>query len=298
MNDKAMMQTMPPFLRPRSRVMCLFALICVLSVALAPGIASAQSGAVGAPGNLTATPGVGVGLVYLEWEAPADAEYHFVAWLPVGASPGDAQIKPVGAGGQAAISGLTPDKAYYFTVIAGRWEWSPDDFGAKWSAWSSWAIAVPSSGSPDTDRAALVALYDATNGANWNNNERWLSNSPLAHWHGVVTDGNGRVTALYLGNNQLNGVMPAELGDLYKLQTLNIHDNPLTDKIPAELGRLSNLRDLNLDGNGLTGEIPAELGNLTNLENLNLERNRLSGGVLAELGNLANLRRLLSTVTS
>ena len=284
MNDKAMMQTMPPFLRQRSRVMRLFALICVLSVALAPGIAKCAIQRRGRSGQSDGYAGRGRGLGLSEWEAPADAEYHFVAWLPVGASPGDAQIKPVGAGGQAAISGLTPDKAYYFTVIAGRWEWSPDDFGAKWSAWSSWAIAVPSSGSPDTDRAALVALYNATNGANWNNNERWLSNLPLAHWHGVVTDGNGRVTALYLGNNQLNGVMPAELGDLYKLQTLHLYYNQLRYKIPAELGRLSNLRDLNLDGNGLTGEIPAELGNLTNLENLNLERNRLSGGVPAELG--------------
>ena len=42
------------------------------------------------------------------------------------------------------------------------------------------------------DRAALVALYDATGGANWANNTNWLSTEALSEWHGVQTDGNGR----------------------------------------------------------------------------------------------------------
>ena len=45
-----------------------------------------------------------------------------------------------------------------------------------------------------TDRAALVALYNATGGANWTSNEA------LSEWHGVVTDGEGRVKRLYLGH--------------------------------------------------------------------------------------------------
>ena len=38
------------------------------------------------------------------------------------------------------------------------------------------------------DRAALVELYNATDGANWTNNTNWLSDEPMREWHGVVTD--------------------------------------------------------------------------------------------------------------
>ena len=39
-----------------------------------------------------------------------------------------------------------------------------------------------------TDRAALTVLYYATNGANWQRNDKWLSEKPLNTWHGVSTD--------------------------------------------------------------------------------------------------------------
>jgi len=48
------------------------------------------------------------------------------------------------------------------------------------------------------DRAALVALYEATDGPNWVNNENWLSDAPLGEWHGVDTDPQGRVVSLEL----------------------------------------------------------------------------------------------------
>ena len=40
----------------------------------------------------------------------------------------------------------------------------------------------------DRDRDALVALYNATDGANWTNNTNWLSNEALSEWFGVSTD--------------------------------------------------------------------------------------------------------------
>ena len=52
------------------------------------------------------------------------------------------------------------------------------------------------------DRAALVALYAATDGANWDDNTGWLSDAPLSEWHGVTTDTDGRVTELDLGWQQ------------------------------------------------------------------------------------------------
>ena len=143
------------------------------------------------------------------------------------------------------------------------------------------------------DRAALVALYNATDGGNWTNNTNWLTDAPLSQWHGVETDSTGRVTDLHLSLNQLSGEIPAELGDLTNLYGLHLSDNQLTGEIPAELGSLTNLTWLHLGYNQLSGEIPAELGGLTNLHLLWLENNQLSGGIPVELGSLTNLTVLV-----
>ena len=47
------------------------------------------------------------------------------------------------------------------------------------------------SGSVETDREALIALYNATGGDNWGENTGWLSDAPLGEWYGVATDDNG-----------------------------------------------------------------------------------------------------------
>ena len=130
-----------------------------------------------------------------------------------------------------------------------------------------------------TDRAALVALYNATDGANWLNNRNWLSNGPMGEWHGVTTDSDGRVTRLDLRHNQLTGEIPEELGNLSNLG-LSLGGNQLTGEIPAELGSLTNLTGLSLGGNQLTGEIPAELGSALP------DSNQLTGEIPAELGSL------------
>ena len=146
-----------------------------------------------------------------------------------------------------------------------------------------------SGGDADSDRAVLVALYNAKDGANWPYNRNWLSNAPMWQWHGVTTDGDGRVTKLYLYSNQLTGEIPAELGSLTNLEVLDLPYNQLTGEIPAELGDLTNLERLWLSNNQLTGEIPAELGSLTNLTDLYLSNNQLTGEIPAELGSLPNL---------
>ena len=116
--------------------------------------------------------------------------------------------------------------------------------------------------SPTFERAALVALYEATGGSNWANNSNWLSDRPLGEWYGVITDVSGRVTRLSL---HLSGSIPAELGSLANLQRLHLYDNQLSGPIPVELGNLANLEGLWLFQNQLSGPIPAELGSLSNL---------------------------------
>ncbi|WP_424963186.1 leucine-rich repeat domain-containing protein [Ekhidna sp.] len=168
----------------------------------------------------------------------------------------------------------------------------------------------------ESDSLALVALYNATDGTNWDNNSNWLI-EPVDEWNGVTTTGN-RVTllgwlsgngligslppelgnlselrTLYLQGNELTGLIPSELGNLSKLESLYLYNNQLFGSIPPELGNLSALKELIMSNNQLTGQIPGELGNLSNLTELTLSQNQLSGNIPKELGNLTGLRFLL-----
>ena len=152
-----------------------------------------------------------------------------------------------------------------------------------------------------SDRDALIALYNATNGPSWTNNRNWLSDEPIGEWLGVttgfsrvVTTGNtGRVSELYLAYNELSGSIPPGISRLTNLLVLRLNGNSLSGEIPSELGNLSKLEVLNLEGNSLSGEIPSELGNLSKLEVLNFGGNSLSGEIPPELGNLSSLTKLV-----
>ena len=133
------------------------------------------------------------------------------------------------------------------------------------------------------DRAALVALYEATDGPNWLNNENWLTDAPLGNWYGVGMLGD-RVRYLDLRGNGLTGPIPVQLGTLTRLSRLRLDHNTLTGPIPAELGNTS-LQVVTLSRNDLAGPIPRELGRLAHLRWLILQDNALTGPIPPELGN-------------
>ena len=158
------------------------------------------------------------------------------------------------------------------------------------------AITLTNSRAPDPinpDRAALVALYEATDGDNWTNNTNWLSDRPLGEWFGVTTDENGRVIELVLRENRLSGALPPLLGNLTNLELLHFGGNALSGVLPSWLGNLTNLQWLILHDNQFSGSLPSSLGNLTNLGSLRLNGNALSGVLPSWLGNLTKLRRLV-----
>lgn len=145
---------------------------------------------------------------------------------------------------------------------------------------------------PPPDRDILVAFYEATHGSEWVNSHSWLTDVPLAEWHGVSTDDSGRVDSLSLSRNGLTGPIPTGLGGLSNLVALDLEASDLTDSIPTELGNLTNLQALILRTNRLTGHIPPGLGQLSRLENLNLCDNTLTGRIPPELGQLSELEFL------
>ena len=140
-------------------------------------------------------------------------------------------------------------------------------------------VAAPASAQHTiaTDKAALVALYNATDGAtNWPTRTNWTSDMALDSWHGVTTNGDGRVTRLVLNNNGLDGALPAALGNLSELEQLDLQDNALSGALPDELADLTNLEELLLnESRALTGPLPAGLRELSDLETVNIEKTEL-----------------------
>ena len=165
-------------------------------------------------------------------------------------------------------------------------------------AFQAWLNVIPSHEgtgvqcAPLSDHENLEALYEATDGPNWTNNQNWHTEVPLSQWHGVRVDDEGRVTRLDLSNNNLTGPIPLELGNLANLTTLSLSRNSLIGSIPSGLGSLSRLTLLDLSGNALEEAIPPELGSLSRLTLLDLSGNALEEAIPPELGSLSRLTLL------
>ena len=152
------------------------------------------------------------------------------------------------------------------------------------------------------DRAALVALYNATSGGSWRTGGWGVDDegSDIGSWHGVTTDDDGYVTELSLSGNNLTGNIPFQLGSLSRLAHLDLSSNRLDGAIPLQLNNLTKLETLNLRGNQLDSAIPipppdgegAVVGGLYNLRVLDLGENGLTGAVSTELARLRGLREL------
>lgn len=80
-----------------------------------------------------------------------------------------------------------------------------------------------------------------------------------------------------LSNNELSGVIPAEIGDLPKVKVMNLSHNFLSSSIPSSFSNLKAIESLDLSYNMLHGSIPYQLTSLTFLGVFDVSHNNLSG---------------------
>ena len=133
---------------------------------------------------------------------------------------------------------------------------------------------------PQSERHALIALYNNTNGDGWINKTNWLGEEDTeCTWYGIECNNEKtHITSIVLNGNQLNGRIPSELGSLTNLVKLFLNDNQLIGDIPAELNNCSNLSALYLHNNQLNYNLPSNLNNLSSLSVLSLRNNSLFTG--------------------
>jgi len=136
-------------------------------------------------------------------------------------------------------------------------------------------------------RDALMKLFESLNGDDWNRKRNWGTGTALDTWAGVTTDEDGNVVDLALARNSLSGEIPAEVGLLNHLRSLDLAFNEdVRGTIPPEIGELENLTALLLHHNALIGGIPREILQLGRLDTLDLHHNQLSGTLPEWLGDL------------
>lgn len=180
---------------------------------------------------------------------------------------------------------------------------------------------------PQSEKDALKALYDGTNGDSWTNKTGWDFSTPVTSWNGSTKTGwygvnvaNGHVATLELSNNNLNNGTNAfpNLSTLTDLISLGLSMNPLKGSM-APIGSITSLRIISLGYNNFSDTtIPESFQNLTNLDflaiqtmgfsqtsdlvfiankfpklkTLNLSINNYSGPLPNELQNLTNLKSI------
>ncbi len=131
-----------------------------------------------------------------------------------------------------------------------------------------------------TDSLVLVALYEATDGENWEH--EWDFEEPIDEWYGVILDEEDcGVEALELANNGLTG----GLSELYfpLLKIMDLSDNELTG-ILTDFDLFPLIEEIYLNNNQFFGPVPF-LGEFEELEFVDISNNRFTFEGMEELAN-------------
>ncbi|KAJ8564489.1 hypothetical protein K7X08_000949 [Anisodus acutangulus] len=119
----------------------------------------------------------------------------------------------------------------------------------------------------------------------------WDPNTDCCYWYVVGCDRRtNRINSLHVFQANISGQIPAAVGDLPYLETLQFHHiTNLTGTIQPTIAKLTNLKMLRLSFTNLTGPVPDFLSQLKNLTLLELNYNQLTGTIPPSLSQLPNL---------
>src|SRR5882757_7564124 len=135
-----------------------------------------------------------------------------------------------------------------------------------WALVAALVCVSASAAIPDRERAALLSIYNTTDGPHWSVQDWGDAPGNECNWYGVTCDDAGStVKELDLAYVGAKGPVPVSLSDLVNLEYLSFDGCDLSGPIPPQLGSLSKLKELHLAYNELTGTIPTSLGSLSNL---------------------------------
>ncbi|XP_072963483.1 receptor-like protein EIX1 [Typha angustifolia] len=116
-------------------------------------------------------------------------------------------------------------------------------------------------------------------------------------FHGPIPDWLlGNMTSLkelYLGSNDLVGMIPKTMKNLHKLKVLDLRENQISGDIADLMERLpSKLQSLWLGTNDLMGNLSCWIEQMTSLSTLDLDYNSLTGSIPSGIGKLTKLSYL------
>lgn len=90
------------------------------------------------------------------------------------------------------------------------------------------------------------------------NDAGWSNNINECDLEGIKCNGSGHIVSISLSNRNLGGTIPASIGFLRYLRSLDFSDNTINGYVPSDL-RWSPLEDLDISGNRITGFVPPML---------------------------------------
>ncbi|XP_047943725.1 receptor like protein 27-like [Salvia hispanica] len=109
----------------------------------------------------------------------------------------------------------------------------------------------------------------------------------------IITSPNSSDSVIFLGNNQLTGVIPTSICNAFLIRVLDLSFNNLSGSIPSCLINKSFVSEvLNLRGNKISGVIPDQFPSKCSLETFDVSNNNLGGKVPKSLINCKNLEVL------
>jgi hypothetical protein len=146
---------------------------------------------------------------------------------------------------------------------------------------------------PVSQAQALRDIYEATNGPFWAYVHNWMTPGVApCRWTGVYCE-NGVVIGLDLSRYDVQGTLPASIGNLVNLTRLQLSSNNIAGTLPESLSKMRDLQELLLANNDFEGTIPEGLfTSLPNLHVVDLSINRLTGSITPSISNHTTLFEL------